>query len=45
MARACSAQINNTIIVNTQNDNVQTSQKEALERVFEESYVVLLHSF
>ena len=35
MQRACSTTIDRPMIVNTQNDNVQTSQKEALDRILE----------
>ncbi len=35
MQRACSTTIDKPMIVNTQNDNVQTSQKEALDRILE----------
>ncbi|NQD98377.1 2Fe-2S iron-sulfur cluster-binding protein, partial [Staphylococcus xylosus] len=35
MQRACSTTIDKPMIVNTQNDKVQTSQKEALDRILE----------
>lgn len=41
MQRACSTTIDRPMIVNTQNDNVQTSQKEALDRILENTCFIV----